>query len=43
MEWFYTRIGHFLIGLSDALSPRWIKEVLFYTDRRTKKILNESI
>ena len=43
MSRFYTAIGLFLIGFMDSISPRWITEVLFYTDRRTKRILKESI
>lgn len=43
MSKFYTRIGHFLIGFTDSVSPRWIADVLFYTDRTTKKILPESL
>ena len=43
MSKFYTTIGHFLIGFTDSVSPRWIREVLFYTDRTTKKFLTESV
>lgn len=34
MSKFYTNLGHFLIGISDSLSTKWIKGVLFYTDPR---------
>lgn len=43
MSKFYTSIGHFLIGLTDSISLRWVTDILFYTDRRTKKILQESL
>lgn len=43
MSKFYTAIGHFLIGFTDSISLRWVSDILFYTDRRTKKILQESL
>ena len=39
----YTALGHFLIGFTDSISPSWITGILFYTDRRTNRILPESI
>lgn len=39
----YTWLGHFLIGVMDSLSLKWISGVLFYTDPKTHKILKESI
>ena len=43
MKNIYTLLGHFLIGLSDSLSPSWITGVLLYTDPQTGKILPQSI
>lgn len=43
MSKIYTTIGLFLIGIMDSISWRWITDILFYTDRRTKRILKQSI
>lgn len=43
MKNIYTILGHFLIGLTDSLSPKWIFGLLFYTDPLTGKILPQSI
>ena len=43
MSKFYTAIGLFLIGIMDSISWRWITDILFYTDRRNRRILRESI
>jgi len=43
MKNIYTLLGHFLIGLTDSLSPSWITGVLLYTDPQTGKILPQSI
>jgi len=39
MQKIYNWIGHFLIGLTDSISLKWISGVLFYTDPKTGKIL----
>jgi hypothetical protein len=43
MTKFYTALGHFLIGFTDSVSLRWVPDILFYTDRKTKKILQQSL
>lgn len=39
MQGFYTRLGHFLIGISDSLSLKWITGILFFTNPITRRIL----
>ena len=38
----YNLTGHFLVGLADSLSVAWIKDILFYTDPQTGRILSQN-
>lgn len=40
---FFTFIGHFLIGLTDSLSLKWVTGILFYTDPQTHSIMKQSV